>query len=219
LDRASLYAGVSASHEEQIMTPAKKPVRVGPRAGETLVTTFEAEGALGIVFKDDAGDTWPRVRGVMRVRVEIMGSHRCGIVGKSQSVLVDDHSHIICTRSRIGFSLSVLGQACRTLCGAADRRPCGDGQVRRVVAGLASKQAPQLTAGCKLLSVNGTSVASLSFEDASLQVFAKAGRPITMVWELPTVGNTQGGRGVFHSLCACLSLCCEAVSTGNSHSM
>eukprot|EP01047_Picozoa_sp_COSAG01_P091588 COSAG01_NODE_23157_length_826_cov_0.991747_1_plen_111_part_00 len=71
--------------------------------------------------------------------------------------------------------------------------------MRRVVAGLASKQAPQLTAGCKLLSVNGTSVASLSFEDASLQVFAKAGRPITMVWELPTAANTQGvcvgGRG------------------------
>eukprot|EP01047_Picozoa_sp_COSAG01_P092832 COSAG01_NODE_24113_length_790_cov_0.894356_2_plen_106_part_00 len=97
------------------MTPAKKPERVGPRAGETLVTTFEAEGALGIVFKDDAGDTWPRVRGVMRVRGEIMGSHRSGIAGKSQSVLSVTINPMIFSRSRIGFSLSALG-VCVCVC-------------------------------------------------------------------------------------------------------
>ena len=38
----------------------------------------------------------------LRVRVEIMGSQKCGIVGKSQSVLIMINPIIIFTRTRIG---------------------------------------------------------------------------------------------------------------------
>jgi hypothetical protein len=69
----------------------------------------------------------PTIRNRLRVRVEIMGSQQCGIVGKSQSVLMMIHP-MISTRTRTTYVAQQRLGSCHAQVprarGAAPRRVC-----------------------------------------------------------------------------------------------